>query len=190
MYSLQNIKLIDFISVSKTNNYAIISKSKKKQKWLEDHWSVLEEDYKDLFKNTEKTKEETIKNEVSNLENKLLLIQNCCKQLLFSYNYILIDILKDNGFLIDEENYLESVNNAYKNAESINIKIAKKTNQLKNSSDKKVTAKNNIHDFDKTIITLCCVAEVRGLRPNDITVTEYKSILEIANQRIKELSHA
>lgn len=181
--SLDHIKIKPFLKVLETKDFSHLSKKEKVKEKIAEHWDRLLEEFETLSGNRKKNKQLSINSRIESLKAKFNAINISCDVLLFRREQEAIEILKEHYFFLDETNYTKDIERIKKESESILIQIKKLESQL--PEDKNITPGNTKH-IDQVILGYCSFLGVQ-IKPNDCTVTEFKAMEKLFENKLKQL---
>ena len=180
---LDYILIKDFFKVLETNDFSVISKSKKIQSKYSETWQDLLAEYETLSGNGEISKNVIENGKIESLKCKFKAIQIACEILSFRYDLDTIKILKEHFFFIDETNYQKEIQRIKKESEFILNEIKTLENLLPKVEES--TSKKSQH-IDQVILGYCAFVGLQ-IKPNECTVTEFTGLKNLFESKLKEL---
>lgn len=175
---LDHIKVKPFFKVLETGNFHHFTKSKRKA--IEPIWDELLEAYEKLSGNRKTNKEISTRARIEGLICKFKAINIACDCLAFKYEEDALEILKEHYFFINNSNYNKELERIKKESESILIQVEK----LKKQLPKEETS--NKRHIDEIILGYCSFLGIQ-VKPNDCTVTEFKALEKLFENKLKQL---
>tara|TARA_R110001606_G_scaffold321052_2_gene467897 strand:- start:5682 stop:6260 length:579 start_codon:yes stop_codon:yes gene_type:complete len=177
------ILIKDFFKVLETNDFSFISNKEKIQSAYKDVWQDLLSEYETLSGNGTISKEVTENGKIESLKCKFNAIQIACKVLAFRYDVETINILKQHFFFIDENNYQKEILRIQKESEFILNEIETLEKLLPKQEEK---TSNKSQHIDQVILGYCSFVGIQ-IKPNKCTVTEFASLKNLFESKLKQL---
>lgn len=189
--SLETIPYKIFFKIYETKNFYLLNKvdknfedfSNDELQKFEIIWQKIKKEYLELSKSDDDSRVFDIEKEIDYLESKYKLIQMCCECLAFDWNDECVLIIRDNDFVITDENYYEDLELILLQSESIIHSIENFRTQL--PKEKTHAKKNTIDDM------LASISAVLGIAFdfNTISFTAVNSYLIQVQAKIKSLEN-
>ena len=142
--TLRTLPMVIFMEIAKTGDLSLLSDEETPIEELAILWEELQEKHEGFSKDPNSDKVFSVSKEVDFQSNRYELIHFSCESLFFERDERLIEILKEYGYKITDNNYIADLNKVIKQSEGILIKI----NQLKDSLPKKQKESNETSIVD------------------------------------------
>lgn len=130
--TLRTLPMVTFIEIAKSGDVTLLSDEDIPMEELILLWEELQEKHEQFSKDPNADKVFNVLKEIEFQENRYEIIFKICDSLLFSKDNQLIQILKDFGYKVTDENYINDLNKIIKQSEGIITRI----NQLKDTLPK------------------------------------------------------
>ena len=130
--TLRKLPKIIFIEIHETGNIRLLTDDDSiTDDDLLELWTRLNDDF-DLKYNKESKVDKlfNVKKEIEFQTNRYLVIKYACDALLFNKNETLIQLLKDNMYVVRDENYIKDIERVLRDSEGILNKISQLKKQL------------------------------------------------------------
>lgn len=144
---LRKLPKVIQMEIYETGDLTLLSDEEKPIDELLELWTKIEAEFNRKYNKKGSNDVFILEKEIEYQQTRLIIINSCCEQLLFDKTPEIIEILKEQGYLFDEnaDDYLDQIERIHREAKGITIKI----NQLKNKLPKKTednAPKNSIID--------------------------------------------
>ena len=178
---LDIIPLKLYLEISNTGNISLLSNDKERFHELNSLWSKLELEYENLglSSHTKELLKRTIR--ISALETKYKSLVLTTDSLKFERDIDLMSELNSLGFTINKKTYFDDIKRIERESKSILTRIKRLEQGLPkiHNNDKPIT-------IDKIILGYCRITNLH-FNTNKITVTQFHSLKELAEEEIKNV---
>ncbi|WP_339889848.1 hypothetical protein [uncultured Flavobacterium sp.] len=182
--SLRKLPKVIQIDIYETGNVRLLTEDiNVPDEILIEIWERLDEEYNSRNGNKEDSKILPIIKEIDYQANRYLIIKCACSSLLFDKNDDLILMLKEQGYSITDDNYINDIERILRESEGIILRIKKLKEQL--PKEKKQTNQKKYSIVD--IITSYGVILNYPIKPYEISVEEFESIEKSVHSKIESL---
>lgn len=139
--SLRKLPKVTFIEIHETGNIRLLTDDDKiTDENLMKLWTKLNDEFDSKYnKDNQVDKLFNVKKEIDFQTNRYLIIKYACDALLFQKTDDLIELLKENRYIITDENYIKDIERVIRDSEGILDKI----NNLKKQLPKEKESKQN-----------------------------------------------
>lgn len=146
-------------------------------------WEKIEEDFQRLSGNKDVDKIFNVSKEIEYQENRYDLINHSCDALIFDKNERLIQLLEDEGYSINTENYINDVERIYRQSNGILNRIK----QLKDLLPKEKTSKSK--DENSIVDVMASYSSILGFDFEFFTcsVEKFFSLEKMVKAKLKAI---
>lgn len=185
--SLDTIPYKLFIKIATTNDFSLLSDTEKDLNVLEQVWSKLYDDHLKYDKSKDNKKVFRLSKEIEALQTqqKVVLIAISC--LSFEYNEELVEILRQYGYTLRDENteqYYDDLKRISREANSIKFKISVLSKQLPKQEDTK--AEESEFTVDDVMASYTMIVGY-DIDYNTVTYTKFHAIQKQVHLKIKSV---
>lgn len=130
--NLRKLPKVTFIEIHETGNIRLLTDDDKiTDENLMELWTKLNDEFDSKYnKDNQVDKLFNVKKEIEFQTNRYLVIKYACDALLFSHDKSLIQLLKDNMYVVTDKNYIKDIERVLRDSEGILNKINKLKEQL------------------------------------------------------------
>lgn len=130
--NLRKLPKVTFIEIHETGNIRLLTDDDKiTYENLMELWTKLNDEFDSKYnKDNQVDKLFNVKKEIEFQTNRYLVIKYACDALLFSHDKSLIQLLKDNMYVVTDKNYIKDIERVLRDSEGILNKINKLKEQL------------------------------------------------------------
>lgn len=184
MYRFETLPIVIFYEIFETQDLSLLNPDNKpiKEGELEALWKSIVQKYNERDNAQLGKRIFLLTKEIEILQSKYNLIQLCVHQLRFDKIPEVLEILKNLGYPISEQNYFEELDRVEKYSEGILLNIEQIQSQLPNNQTENTNSDTSIYDV------LASYSTILGYNIGDfnkIVCPEFLALKKQVNSKIK-----
>lgn len=195
IHDIETLPFVTFIKIIETSDYYLLLKDRYVFSWanrlkvkifkldLENSFKKIKDEYNESEGGLRLKKIKSLKKKLEKLTSKYQVVMLALEVLKYGKDDEMLAILKDNGYELQGDNYVDNINLIYRQTENLKNQIEAIEKELEGyldtdeDDDKKIRPQN-------TLVNLMVGLE-KSLKVNEITVIEYMCYKKAFAEKIK-----